>query len=247
MRAAESGVDGKAAGEFNPVRPNMKRLFPIGKVAKASLLAAVMVPVVSAQSVFEFNFDGVEGQTTFVNNMNVSGIDLTMTLTNPVLLGGDYSQVFWSYNFDGFDDLVLAPAGESGGVATFDFQFSRDVTITAYTVTYVDDWDYLAPITGASFSLSSISAAASTGNLIDTVSPQGQNETYLFINLTTPFVLPANEVGTLTVMFPENSKGYAALGRLSVTAVPEPGTWALMGGGLASLVFIRWRRRRKPT
>ncbi len=60
----------------------------------------------------------------------------------------------------------------------------------------------------------------------------------------TPFVLSATDIngGALTVPY-DNLQLYLYDGRLEV--VPEPGTWALMVGGLALLVVIQLRRSKR--
>ncbi len=206
-----------------------------GKVAPASLLAAVMVPVASAQAVFEFPLDGMEGSVSFEKTLVVGGVDLTLSGFDPV-----------GYNGETFPRHILLLGLEEwrDSISAFSFRFDQDVQLIGYSIYSI--YDPEGPKIGnASFDLTGPSGS-SLNIPLNKVSDVISEDPLVLKTLPvdSPFSLPAGATGTLTTHFPEDFTGYVFLHSIVVTTVPEPGTWALFGSGLAALAFLRWRQRR---
>lgn len=205
------------------------------KVAPASLLAAVMVPVASAQAVFEFPLDGMEGSVSFEKTLVTDGVDLTLSGFDPV-----------GYDGERFPRhiLLLGPNERRDEVSAFSFRFDREVQLIGYSIYRISDDEQNPKIGNANFDLTGPSG--STLGIPLNITSDVMTEDPLKLQtlfLDVPFHLQAAETGTLTTHFPEEFTGYVFFHSFVVTTVPEPGTWALFGSGLAALLLLRWRPR----
>lgn len=190
------------------------------KLKLLSLLSVLLVASsVEAQLVFDFtsgNLDGGEPGST----LTVSSLTLTVTSVNPDgKLNWTSSGGFGINSSIASDDTDGFDTGES-----FSFSFDQDVTLTSITVS---SWN-------------------SNDNATLTVSGSGDFATVSSTGLTT-FALNVTSGSTVTI----TANGTTAIGNgfyldsLSVSAIPEPSTYAAILGALAlGVIYIRRRKQK---
>ena len=140
---------------------------------------------------------------------------VTLTASNPE--GGMF--------FDVGDGIYVS----QGIDETFNFEFDIAVQIISYTV----NQDFGA--TSGAFSLSAPGSTTSSGNDLSTGGS---------VDIVPTFAIGDGVTGLFDTGDSYSDGGYSILGSVTVSFVPEPGTWTLLGlGGLAAAIGVRRHRR----
>jgi hypothetical protein len=117
--------------------------------------------------------------------------------------------------------------------------YSAFVLIAGSSTTTISGSSSTGQYTGLTFGgLAPVQPVNGTATLITT----GSNLQLLFGNAGDA---AAYANGSYLVLYQYNN-GSTTFDDIDIVVVPEPGTWALMLGGLAALLFIQRRKRRDP-
>lgn len=197
-------------------------------IVKPLIAALALAPAVALATAptFDFYLDGGAGLIDTVGNSQTfasGGIGLTVTAKQSNGSAAQVANRWDGLGVSGSSFLGIPDAGEIVSGESLILTFNKVVTLTGLQLSL---WDRLiddATLTVGSKTID-LGASSSSGLVVNEFS---------FSNLSgTQFVIKGN--GLLTSF---------RLAGVTVNAVPEPSTWALMGLGLAGLAFARARRR----
>lgn len=194
-------------------------------IVKPLVAALCLAPALALATTptFDFYLDGGSGLLDTVSNspsFSSGGIGLTVTAKQS---SGAAAQVANRWDGLSVSSGTFLETGDISSGESLILTFNKVVNLTGLQLSL---WDRLiddATLTVGSKTID-LGATSSSGLIINEFS---------FSNLSgTQFVIKGN--GLLTSF---------RLAGVTVNAVPEPSTWALMGLGLAGLAFARARRR----
>lgn len=194
-------------------------------IVKPLVAALCLAPALALATTptFDFYLDGGSGLLDTVSNspsFSSGGIGLTVTAKQS---SGAAAQVANRWDGLSVSSGTILETGDISSGESLILTFNKVVNLTGLQLSL---WDRLiddATLTVGSKTID-LGATSSSGLIINEFS---------FSNLSgTQFVIKGN--GLLTSF---------RLAGVTVNAVPEPSTWALMGLGLAGLAFARARRR----
>lgn len=197
-------------------------------IVKPLIAALALAPAAALATAptFDFYLDGGAGLIDTVGNSQTfasGGIGLTVTAKQSNGSAAQVANRWDGLGVSGSSFLGIPDAGEIVSGESLILTFNKVVTLTGLQLSL---WDRLiddATLTVGSKTID-LGASSSSGLVVNEFS---------FSNLSgTQFVIKGN--GLLTSF---------RLAGVTVNAVPEPSTWALMGLGLAGLAFARARRR----
>jgi len=191
-------------------------------------------------------FSGLKG--AFAVLFVALGLAPASATTLNVSVGQDFGNFANSYYT--VDATFVLPAGFSNAVLNTSLFAADDRAVLQLNGTNVSETGIFGPALGSFYFLPDGSDNAAY-NFRNT------NSTLTFDPITGPFVVGTNTLhfilnNTGSGIFGGPSGGHAALyfeGAVSfdtVSAVPEPSTWAMMLLGFAGVGFITYRRKSKP-
>lgn len=194
-------------------------------IVKPLIAALSLAPALAMATTptFDFYLEGGSGLTDAVSNapgFSSEGIGLTITAKKS---NGTAAQVADRWDGLGVVSGGFLEAAEITSGESLVLTFSKAVTLTGLQLS---QWENLID-----------DATLSVGNTTIDLGKMSNSglilKEFSFSNLSgTQFTLKGD--GILTSF---------RLAGVTVTAVPEPGTWAMMGLGLAGLALVRARRR----
>ncbi|WP_162029719.1 MULTISPECIES: PEP-CTERM sorting domain-containing protein [unclassified Lentimonas] len=166
------------------------------------------------------------GPNDFVQD-DFNGFPSAMSWTDGTALNTVGSSVTGSMEAKGPSTDETLPASLTFDITGLD---AGDYQLNVYANGYRSNWTFGASLDG--------------GGASDTVTQAGTGS--FSATFTTDFTVAAGQ--TLTVLFSQNSDGLGtadniAIGGITLAAIPEPGTYALLAGSLA-LCSVMVRRRR---